>query len=186
MPAIPTLSTPRLLLRGITMPDVPAYNKYFVDYNVISQLAAAVPWPYPENGVSDFIEKMILPRQGVDKWLWGIFLKDNPGELIGAVDLWREGSPEHRGFWLGRPFWGNGYMTEAVGAVMDYAFNHLGFEKLLFANAVGNNRSRRIKEKTGARLLYTAPRKFVNPAYTEHEVWELTKAEWQIFRASQG
>ena len=70
-------------------------------------------------------------------------------------------------------------MTEAVEPVMNYAFDGLGFTKLIFANAVGNRKSRRIKEKTGARLIDVRPAKFVNPAYTEHEVWELTKEEWE-------
>lgn len=59
-----------------------------------------------------------------------------------------------------------------------YAFNQLGFEKLIFSNAVGNLKSRRIKEKAGARLIDVRPAKFVNPEYTEHEVWELLKTEW--------
>ena len=176
--SLPTFTTDRLILRGVIEADIPSYTRYFVDYEVISYLATTVPWPYPENGVADYVHNQILPSQGIDKWVWGIFLKESPDELIGVVDLWREGSPENRGFWLGRPFWGKGYMTEAVKPVMSYAFDHLGFEKLVFANAVGNLRSRRIKEKTGARLLYTKPKKFVNPAYTEHEVWELGKGEW--------
>jgi RimJ/RimL family protein N-acetyltransferase len=53
---------------------------------------------------------------------------------------------------------------------------------LVFANAVGNERSHRIKEKTGARLLRTEPAKFVNPLYTEREIWEITKDEWNAFR----
>ena len=74
-------------------------------------------------------------------------------------------------------------MTEAVVAVMDHAFDHLGFETLVFGNAVGNERSRRIKEKTGARWLRTEPAKFVNPRYTEREIWEITKDEWRAFRS---
>jgi len=175
---LPVFETERLILRGITKEDVPAYEKHFIDYNVISQLSGAVPWPYPEDGVMDYICNVILPIQGNDKWVWAIFLKENPDELIGAIDLWREGHPEHRGFWLGHKFWGHGYMTEAVKPVTDYAFDGLGFEKLLFSNALGNVKSRRIKEKTGARFLRTEPAKFVNPEYTEHEIWELTKEEW--------
>ena len=184
MPPLPVFETSRLILRGITENDAATYKKYFVTYEVISQLAATVPWPYPENGAADYIHTQIMPKQGLDKWVWGIVLKENPNELIGAVDLWREGTPENRGFWLGRQFWGKGYMTEAVEPVMDYAFNHLGFEKLIFTNAVGNERSRRVKEKTGARFLYKKPARFVNPEYTEHEIWELTKQEWKLFRSA--
>jgi RimJ/RimL family protein N-acetyltransferase len=69
-------------------------------------------------------------------------------------------------------------MTEAVVPIMNCAFDDLGFEKLVFARAVGNVRSRRIKEKTGARFIRTEPAQFVNPEYSEREIWELTKDEW--------
>lgn len=181
MSVLPTFETKRLILKEVSLADVPSYEKYFVDYEVIGHLSAAVPWPYPKNGVEEFLKTVILPQQGKDRWLWGLYRKEKSDEVIGCVDLWREGRPENRGFWLGRPFWGNGYMTEAVEPVMNYAFNELGFEKLTFANAVGNSRSRRIKEKTGARLIDVRPAKFVNPSYTEHEVWELTKEDWTRF-----
>lgn len=73
-------------------------------------------------------------------------------------------------------------MTEAVAPVMDYAFNVLGFEKLIFSNALGNIASRKIKEKTGATFLLTQPAKFVDSQYTEQEVWELTKSAWLKYR----
>jgi len=166
----------------VRLEDAPSYEKHFVDYEVISQLAAVVPWPYPDGGIYEYIRTSILSEQGSARWVWGIFLKSNPDELIGVVDLWREGKPENRGFWLGRKYWYQGIMTEAVLPVMDYAFDHLGFEKLTFSNAVGNQRSRRIKEKTGARLVGTRPAQFVNPAYTDAEIWELAKEEWRHFR----
>jgi [ribosomal protein S5]-alanine N-acetyltransferase len=55
MARLPVLSTERLILREVTEADVPAYERNFVDYEVISQLAAAVPWPYPEGGVLNFV-----------------------------------------------------------------------------------------------------------------------------------
>ena len=65
---------------------------------------------------------------------------------------------------------------------MNYAFNELEFDKLTFANAVGNKRSRRVKEKTGAVYLENRPAKFVNPEYKEHEIWELTRENWIKFK----
>lgn len=178
MPAVPELETERLWLREVTPEHIPAYERHFVDYEVISHLSAAAPWPYPKNGVREFLEQFVFPRQGKDRWVWGIFLKTAPRELVGAVDIWRDGNPEHRGFWLARAHWGKGLMTEAVRPVTDYAFNTLVFDKLVFTNALGNVRSRRIKEKTGARLVSVAPAQFVNPDLTEQEIWELTRLEW--------
>jgi ribosomal-protein-alanine N-acetyltransferase len=176
---IPQFETERLILRAVTQSDVPSYKKHFVDYEIIRHLSSRVPWPYPENGVEDFINNFILPFQGKDKWVWGIFLKTNPDELIGVIDLWRKGIPEHRGFWLGRAFWNQGIMTEAVSPIIDYAFTSLGFEKLIFSNARGNIKSRRIKEKTGAQLIGIKPSQLVDPQYTESEIWELTKQSWE-------
>jgi RimJ/RimL family protein N-acetyltransferase len=180
---IATIETTRLILRGVTEADAPAYERHFIDWEVIRQLGSVVPWPYPAGGVLAFIRDRVLSEQGRDKWVWGIFRKEQPTELIGVVDLWRQARPENRGFWLGRQFWGRGYMTEAVEAVMDHAFGPLGFEKLIFANARGNARSRRIKEKTGAKLIRVEPRRYVDPAYTESEIWELTKSDWERWKA---
>ncbi len=182
MASPPAFETDRLVLRGPTEADASSYERHFVDYAVVRQLARTVPWPYPPGGVLAFLRAEILPRQGQDRWLWVIALKSRPAEVIGAIDLWREGRPEHRGFWLGRAYWGQGLMTEAVRPVLDHAFETLGFEVLVFSNAVGNLRSRRIKEKTGARFLRTEPATFVDPFYTEREVWELSRADWERFR----
>jgi RimJ/RimL family protein N-acetyltransferase len=179
MSLIPTFETSRLILRGVVENDAISWQKHFDDYEVIRHLSAHVPWPYPKDGVLSFLKSSILPSQGKDRWVWGIFLKEAPDELVGVVDLWREGRPEHRGFWLSHQHWGKGLMTEAVDPVMDYAFNDLGFEVLVFANAVGNIGSRRVKEKTGARLLRVEPAEFVDPKFTEHEIWELRKEDWK-------
>lgn len=178
MPAIPRFTTERLLLTPVRLEDAAAYAVHFVDYEVIRHLSSRVPWPYPPTGVEDFLRDMVLPPQGVSRWTWAIRRKTEPTEIIGCIDLWREGCPEHRGFWVGRKFWGQGYMTEAVVPVLDYAFGPLGFESLCFSNALGNDRSRRIKEKTGATFIGLRPASLVDPTYTMAEVWSLTKQEW--------
>ncbi len=175
---ISKLETKRLILKGLELSDAESYEKNFADYEVIRFLSDQVPWPYPEGGAVDFIKAVVLPKQGVTRWSWGIFLKDHPDEVIGCIDLWRDGRPENRGFWLAKRFWGQGLMTEAVEVVNSYAFEELGFERLVFSNAVGNERSRRVKEKTHAVLLSQRPAGFVDPQFTEAETWELTAETW--------
>ncbi len=176
---VPKLITERLLLKAITSADIPNYKKYFVDYEVIKHLSSSVPWPYPEDGVEQYLKLSIFPAQGINRWDWGLFLKEEPQELIGGIGLWRPGVPENRGFWLARKLWGQGLMVEAAQAVNEHAFNELGFEKLIFSNALGNIKSRRIKEKTGAKFLSNRPAKFVDPTIIEAETWEMTKEEWK-------
>ncbi|MGE0174355.1 MAG: GNAT family N-acetyltransferase [Oligoflexales bacterium] len=181
---IPTFSTQRLILKPIQLSDAASYQKHFADEEVISNLNDdSIPWPYPESGAKDFLVNMLLPLQGKDRWFWGIFLKEKPSELIGCIDLWRKPNPENRAFWLGRKFWGRGIMTEAVQPITAHAFTNLGFDKLIFENAVGNIRSRRVKEKTGARLIVTVPGKGVNGVEKSAELWELTKEEWLRIRS---
>jgi [ribosomal protein S5]-alanine N-acetyltransferase len=181
---VPTLFTERLELRPVTEADADACERHFADYEVIRHLSSAVPWPYPEGGALAHIREVVLPAQGRGRWVWGLHLKGDDSGLIGVIDLWREGRPENRGFWLGRAFWGQGYMMEAVIRVTDFAFDELGFDQLVFSNAVGNRRSHDIKARTGARIVDVIPRQFVDPAYTHSEIWRLTKAEWQAWRRS--
>lgn len=175
---IPTFETDRLILREITLGDSRAYQRYFNDYEIIGHLAPRVPWPYPENGAFEFIQNFVLPRLGKDFWMWGIFLKTNPDEIIGAVDLYKGDAPDNRGFWLSRQHWGQGIMNEAIAPITDYAFSALGFQELKLSNALGNIKSRRLKEKQGAKLVGTRKAKFVNPVYEEAEDWILTKEAW--------
>jgi RimJ/RimL family protein N-acetyltransferase len=175
---ITTLETARLLLRDVLFVDVAAYRKNFVDYDVVSELNAAIPWPYPADGIPAFLEKL-RPEQGQNRWVWALYLKTDLADPVGSVDLSRGGKSEHRGFWLAKKHWGQGLMTEATDAVTDYAFDILGFETMILSNALGNTRSRRIKQKAGAILLRTEPAQFVNPDYTQREVWELTKHAWR-------
>ena len=104
----PKFETDRLILRPITLADLPSYQKNFNDYEIIRYLATNVPWPYPENGVEDFYFNILLPKQGNEYWHWGIFLKEFPKETIGGIDLWRNSKVDNRGFWLARNHWGKG------------------------------------------------------------------------------
>jgi RimJ/RimL family protein N-acetyltransferase len=176
---IPKFSTHRLLLKGVCEADAKFITKYFADYEVIRHLADSVPWPYPEKGAENYIRDIVLPNQGKGKWTWGIFLKESPNEIIGCIDLWIDGKPENRGFWLARKHWNQGIMTEAMYPIIDFAFDDVGFEKLIVTNALGNIRSRKVKEKTACRLIDVTPCKFVDPKYTEQEVWELTREDWE-------
>lgn len=179
---VPTFTTERLIVRAMVPADVPAYQANFNDWEVIRHLSRKVPWPYPDDGAKCYIEQLVIPLQGQGRWDWGLFLRESPDQLIGSLGLYRPGLPENRGFWLARAHWGKGLMTEAVVPVMDYAFAELGFESMILSNALGNDRSRRVKEKTGAVLVAEGPVEFVDPVYTHAERWRITAEAWKRFR----
>jgi ribosomal-protein-alanine N-acetyltransferase len=182
---LPIFETERLILRGVTEKDIPAWRQHLADYEIASNLVRDGFFFHPE---------AIFPeRQGKSQWVWGIFLKSQPDKLIGIVCLLlhnqcqREGTPANRGFWLAKDHWGKGIITEAIFPVMEYAFNNLNFDRMILANALGNMQLRRIKEKDGAVFLRTEPAysPYVNPDYKERELWELTKERWETFHAAQ-
>ncbi len=71
------------------------------------------------------------------------------GKVIGACNLeGRDGIPE-LGYWIGVPFWGCGYATEAAQGLVSRAFNDLGHKALTACARVSNPASRRVLEKCG-------------------------------------
>lgn len=176
----PNLQTSRLILRPLKLDDAPALQRHFARWEIIQNLSLAVPWPYPENGAHQFIQQRLQPDS--DDLVWAITEKEAVDELIGVIDYMAEDTGAgHRGFWLGLPWQGRGYMTEAVIAVQDYLFFDMGLERMVVTNAVNNPASRRIKEKTGAKLLGRIPFSH-RDGCNESEVWELTREGWARFR----
>lgn len=182
-PTVPTLETKRLILRELVETDAPGYQKHFANWEVVKTLTSAIPWPYPKDGALNYITTFVIPHQGRDKWVWAITLKENPSELVGAIDLWRKGNPSNRGFWLAHHLWGQGLMSEAVVAVTDLAFDNLGFQELLLDNATGNPASGRLKEKFGAVQVRVVPSSYVSSEFTHSEQWVLTKEAWRKYRS---
>lgn len=178
------LETKRLILRPVTQEDHQDVQNNFPHWDIVKYLNKNVPWPYPPDGAKGFLEHVLLPAVARgDAYAWAITRKESPEEVIGLIE-WRTKESEEgsRGFWLALPHHGKGYMTEAVAATNDYAFDVLGFVSVTVKNARGNAGSRRVKEKTGAILLRTSPSQNYLGGYKEEEVWELTAENWRRAR----
>ena len=178
-----TLETDRLILRPVHMSDAPDLQRHFAHWEVIQHLSTQVPWPYPNDGVEHWLRTLILPgmAQG-NLMVWAIVLRENPGEAIGILEYrCAPGTTDDRGFWIARPHQGRGYMTEAVFAFQDHVFFTLGIEELTVHNARVNTRSRRIKEKTGARFVGLVELPHHN-GHSETERWIVTRERWAEIR----
>ncbi len=183
----PALETERLILRPLQLADAPALQKHFNNWNIIKHLNENIPWPYPDNGAYEFFKNDALPRitQG-HAHLWTITLRALPNATpIGLIEfraILTKDNQENRGFWIGEPFWNNGYMSEAVEAVNDFIFFDHKKEKITLQNYKMNTASRRVKEKTGATYLKTFPKKW-RGENREIELWELTAEQWKKFKS---
>ena len=173
----PPFETERLLLRPLELADAEQVQAIFPQWEIVKYLANAVPWPYPPDGALRHFRDVALPAiaRG-EAWQWTLRLKSDPDRIIGSITLMSKGE-NNRGFWLAERYWNQGLMTEAVTAVNDFAFRVLGVDVLHFCNAVTNEASRRVKQKTGAEFVG-----FIEIAHhngqTRAEKWRVTRKSW--------
>lgn len=140
----------RLVLRPYRQGDAQAmYDNWCSDPEVCRYLS----WlPHQSVAESQRILDGWLPSYRVPHcYRWGLTLD---GRLIGDLSVvrWNEQLYEAElGYCLGRAWWGQGLMTEAVLLVKDYLFHQVGFRRLCIRHAAENAGSRRVIEKAGLR-----------------------------------
>jgi RimJ/RimL family protein N-acetyltransferase len=139
---LPVLATARLVLRASRRGDVNAIATLVNDRRIAAN-TARIPHPYAIEDAEQFIAA-VNKREGE-----ACFVITLDGAPIGicSVDL-REDGPEI-GYWLGVAYWGRGFATEAVRALIDHAFGDLEHETLISGARVNNPASRRVLEKCG-------------------------------------
>lgn len=141
--SIPVLETKRLALRAPRLEDAKTVTRLANDRR-IAENTARIPHPYKISDAQGFIGGA-NKADGEAAFL--ITLRDKT--VIGACGLMVQEETPELGYWLGVPFWGKGYATEALHAVIDYAFTDLGHEALQAGARVTNPASRRVLEKCG-------------------------------------
>jgi RimJ/RimL family protein N-acetyltransferase len=141
--SIPVLETKRLALRAARLEDAKAVAALANDRR-IAENTARIPYPYKLADAEQFIAG--ANKKGEAAYL--ITLRD--GTIIGACGLMfhYDDTPEI-GYWLGVPYWNKGYATEALHALIDYAFTDLTHDAVQAGARVTNPTSRRVLEKCG-------------------------------------
>jgi RimJ/RimL family protein N-acetyltransferase len=111
----------------------------------IAENTARLPHPY---GLADAESFVARAKEDENERCFVVTLAD--GRLIGACGLARfdRKAPEI-GYWIGVPFWGQGYATEAARAVIDHVFSASDYETIHGAARISNPASRRVLEKCG-------------------------------------
>jgi len=139
----PVLETERLILRAPCFEDASAIARLANDRR-IAENTTRIPHPYSIADAEAFITR--LTRADGELALL-ITIDDEPIGACGLAEL--DGPTPDLGYWLGAPYWGNGYATEASRALIDHAFTELGCEALQAGARVTNPASRRVLEKCG-------------------------------------
>lgn len=105
-------------------------------------------WPAHKT-IEDSIE--VIKTVFTGKENYAICMKENDLP-IGCVDLMEtKGGQDERelGYWLGKPYWGKGYMPEAAKELIRHGFEELGLKRIWCAYYEGNEQSKRVQEKLG-------------------------------------
>jgi RimJ/RimL family protein N-acetyltransferase len=171
-------ATKRLILKPLEAGDAAQIQELFPHWEIVRYLRNIVPWPYPPDGARHFCEELALPQmERGEGWYWTLRLKSEPEQVIGCINL-RKGEQDHRGFWLGLKWQGQGLMSEACAWVNDFWFETLGFPVLRVSKAAANRSSSRISENQGMRLVGMGKKEYVCGRLPS-EIWEMTKEEWQ-------
>ncbi len=150
------METKRLVLRHWEDADAEALFRY-ASHPDVGPIAG---WP-PHTSVEDSLE--IIRTVFAAPEVYAVVLKDT-GEPVGCCGLifpdglhpshMRQGEAEV-GYWIGRPYWGQGLIPEAIATLLARCFGELRLDAVWCVHYDGNTNSRRVIEKSGFRFHHT-------------------------------
>ena len=176
---MPELDTPRLRLRKLTMRD--AQDIY--DYSRDPQVAKHVLWDAHRSvGESRaYLRYMLRKYRMGEPASWGIELKST-GRIIGTIGyMWiqSDNAAAEVGYSLSRAHWGQGIMTEALRAVIDYAFSSLRLNRIEAIHEVDNPASGAVMRKCGMLHEGTLREKLMNKGrYVDVELYAALRRDF--------
>ena len=144
----PVLLSERLVLRAPHEEDIDALAHLANNANVAT-MVSRMPHPYTANDAADFVRRTKLGEIG--KCVYAITKADN-GAFLGCCGVEPTGDPNtvEIGYWLGEPYWNQGYTTEAAHALVDMVFRTRESVAQIDARCrVMNVASRRVVQKCG-------------------------------------
>ena len=169
----PELNTKRLLLRAFLLEDVHVVNILAGNINV-SKTTLNIPHPYSSEMAQSWIETHNSGWEQKTNVVYAITLSEN-GQLIGAVGLHDVKPPEAElGYWIGEPYWGNGYCTEAVKELIQFSFKTLGINKIKSEHLTSNPASGKVMIKAGMRHRKIIKNNDRHGQLADIEVYEIT------------
>jgi ribosomal-protein-alanine N-acetyltransferase len=145
----PVIHTVRLRLRPLTPADA-ARVQELASEREVAALTTNIPHPYADGMAERWVSNHLGQYERGELATWAVVPADED-TLIGAVSLHFD-SPHNRAeisYWLGAPYWGQGYAPEAVGAAVRYAFDRRSLQKVTSSVLADNQRSVRVLEKLG-------------------------------------
>ena len=145
----PTIETKRLRLRPFELSDAKDVQRLAGD-GAIADTTLNIPHPY-EDGMAEEWISTHQPKFESGELLNFAIVSRTSDKLIGAIGLRIVPRFERAelGYWIGKPYWKNGYCTEAGRAVLQYGFSVLKLNRIHASHLKRNPASGRVMQKLG-------------------------------------
>jgi RimJ/RimL family protein N-acetyltransferase len=139
------IETSRLLLRPFCEAEIPELVP-LIGAREVAATTLRIPHPYGEQHAREFLAEVAKENE----LRLGIRLRGT-GELCGGVGLHPEAQHGRAelGYWIGVPYWGHGYATEAAQAVERYGFEQIKLNRIFATHFEHNPASGRVLRKIG-------------------------------------
>jgi 8-oxo-dGTP diphosphatase len=139
--------TPRLFLRKLAAGDDRILQPLANDWEVVRQ-TARLPFPFGAFEARNFVDEALHAARHGKEMVFAV-LRQHDQAFTGLIGLVLDTAPVEIGYWLGQKYWGQGYASEAVPAVMRYAQDSLKCRKLDAIVFEDNHVSARVLIKCG-------------------------------------
>jgi ribosomal-protein-alanine N-acetyltransferase len=171
------LRTERLHLRKYRETDIPAMVA-LLGAPEVAATTLRIPHPYTEVDARDYLSRQATNASSN----WFAMFVAKTGELCGGVGLSVE--EQHRraelGYWIGVPYWGRGYATEAAREMLRYGFENLNLNRIFAGVFNGNESSMGVLKKIGMTYEGTSRQHFLKwGKFLDDVQYAILSSEWK-------
>ncbi len=176
---LPTLTTPRLILRPVRMSDAQDLYEYSRD----PQVAQHVLWEAHRSihQTRAYIRYLLRQYRNAAPGTFAIALRDG-GKVIGTIGfMWvqHENRSAEVGYSLSRAYWNRGYMSEALRAVLDFGFTKLNLNRIEAQHECDNPASGHVMKNAGMRHEGTLRERIYNKGrYADVELYAIVRRDF--------
>ncbi|XEC96733.1 GNAT family N-acetyltransferase [Paenibacillus tarimensis] len=152
-----TFETDRLLLRLFESADAKTVQS-LAGTKEVARTTLSIPFPYPDGAAEKWIEATRQSAEKGDNYAFAMIRKEDEA-LVGNMSLGV--SKNHKraelAYWVGQPFWGKGYATEAARRIVRFGFEELNINRIHAAAMTKNPASYKVMSKIGMKYEGTFP-----------------------------
>ena len=181
----PTLVTPRLVLRLPALEDATQIQR-LAGAREVAENTLSIPHPYEDGMAEAWIAKAAEELEHGTGAYFAV-LRRQGTLLVGGAGLRIEAAHQRAelGYWIGVPYWNQGFATEAAEAVTRYGFEELALHRIFATHYRRNPGSGRVMEKLG--MTYEGRlRDHIHKwgAFEDAEVYGILSADWRLRQAN--